>query len=125
MIILTASEQARLTENKKKAEVNCSFEDVKVLIQSNEDLRNGNRFSSVSSYYMEQTDRQTVALSYKHAALEQMSLCNPAHPRLGRPGLLDGLHAIIPQMGQHSPQRCFTTARPKKCSSAQALSTWF
>lgn len=46
--------------NKKKAEVNCSFEDVEFSMQSNEDIRNWNNFSAVWSYCMEQTDRQLL-----------------------------------------------------------------
>lgn len=84
MIILTALEQAQLTENKKKTEVNCSFEDVKVSIRSNEDVRDWNHFSSVWSYCMEQTDGQLLCPT-KHAPSKQMSLCNPTHSQLGKP----------------------------------------
>lgn len=62
MIIRTALEQTQLTDNKKKAEVNCSFEDVEVSIWSNEDIRNQSDFSWAWSYCTEQTDRQTTAV---------------------------------------------------------------
>lgn len=51
---------SQINWNKKKAEVNCSFEDVEFSMQSNEDIRNWNNFSAVWSYCMEQTDRQLL-----------------------------------------------------------------
>lgn len=125
MIILTTSEQAQLTKTKKKAEVNCSFEDVEVSIRSNEDIRKRNCFSSVWSYCMEHTDGQLLCptnmlLRNRCPSATQHTLGLGSR----RPSLLDGLHAIILQMGQHSPQTYFITVKPEKCSSAQALSTW-
>lgn len=51
---------SQINWNKKKAEVDCSFEDVEFSMQSNEDIRNWNNFSAVWSYCMEQTDRQLL-----------------------------------------------------------------
>lgn len=80
--------------NKKKAEVNCSSEDVEFSMQCNEDIRNRNNFSAVWSYCMEQTGSCSVLQRF---SLKTDVICIPIHSawEFRDPACC---------MGQHSPQ---------------------
>lgn len=101
-------------KGRNKLQVNRFFRDVKVWSQSKEKVRNWN-----CSCWSESTawHRGRQSLCPTNTFL-QNRVTKHTH-RLGswRPSWLDGLHAVIPQLGQHSPQTYSITVKLQKHSS--------